>query len=105
MKLMNSIELTEIILDATNQGYNRAFPDTDSAYAFLSDVDANGVHAFDPFMLHEHKAGVLSDPHIRGFLHVKMTNTLDLVTFQFDISLDLFNALNEAELPEPSEAS
>lgn len=87
---------------ARTNDYNRQLA-MDDVYA----LDPEGVHVLSFSMIHEHRAGVVVDPHMRTMWLLKMKNTKEPLKASLDIPMDMFNSLllTEDEVDQIKEKS
>jgi len=78
--------------------YNRTLPE--------SLIDALPDDKYFPIMftmMHEHKAGVPCDPHVRCIIAVPRNTVPDMTQIILDMDSSIFDVLPEVELPDHEE--
>ena len=89
MKIANTRELIEINNHALDGGFNQCF----DRELLARDADPDGLHIINMVLVHEHKAGVLVDPHLRCMAWVKMRGRAVPWQGLLDVEIDTYNAL------------
>lgn len=89
MKIANTRQMLEINQHAADDGYNQYVDPK-----MLSEIiDPDGLHVLTDVMVHEHKQGVLVDPHLRCIVMIKARGTTQPYQALLDVEFDAFNAL------------
>ena len=83
-------ELEEIVFEAAKRDYNRQL-----TAEIVPDLDADGVHVFQPFMVHEHANGQEVEPHMRGRAYVKLRGQPKPVEAWLDVPMEFIPAAPE----------
>lgn len=88
-KAMSTLAIKEV----SKIGYNRTL-NRDA----LESLDPDGTHVVKQLMLHEHKAGVLVEPHVRCDVWMKFLNVDEPLSAIIDIPMDVYLELPDVEL-------
>ena len=92
MKKADTPTMIELMEDADRREYNRRL----ITEKLVPDLDPDGIHIIRDWMMHEHKAGVLCEPHVRCQVYLRMKGTYELTEGFLDIELERFNRLDDA---------
>jgi hypothetical protein len=82
--------------DAQRQEFNRQV----NVDRCIDDMDNDGINLIWFSMIHEHKAGVLVDPHMRTIWYVKLKNTMEPAQLALDMTMENFYALPQLNSEE-----
>lgn len=94
MKAVNTGSLEALICDAAKRGYNRQI----DLAAFDRKADPDGIHVIQGILLHEHKAGKITAPHMRCRVLVKQRGTMRPAEAWLDIFLPTFIAIPDTDV-------
>lgn len=93
MKVVGTPELLSLSWDAAKRQYNRQL-DSDR---LEKNIDPDGVHILEMFMIHEHKHGLKCEPHARCRVLIKVKGKDEPVEAWLDIELGKFDKLMDME--------
>lgn len=97
IKYFTKKTLVAAAIAGTKRGYNRQL----HPGMLLSELDPKILYPISFSMLHEHIAGEKVEPHVRVLAVINEHGS----TVQIDLSLDDYNKLPEADVPDNNEAS
>lgn len=88
-RMVDTDSLVLLIKDSTRREYNRQL-DLDLV---LEQVDPDGIHIVQDFLLHEHRHGEVCEPHLRCRVLIKVNDTFVPIEGWLDIEIEQFSSL------------
>jgi len=101
VKIVSTDQLYTLVRSAKRRGYNRQI----DLGRLRESVDPSGIHVLKDWMLHEHKAGVQCEPHVRCEVYIKVADRMEPATAWLDVELEQFNRLTDSKVAEDAIAA
>lgn len=93
MKIMSTVELQELASIAAQEGFNRQL-----SPELIEALEPEGTHVVGFTLLHEHIAGVRSDPHTRMMIYAQVRGQEEPVVLFLDTPTDRWESLRAAAI-------